>query len=49
MGTNDAWMTQSSDAESDPLADDNFSADESSPPCAEKAQDGVCVREIGRA
>jgi DNA repair protein RecO (recombination protein O) len=28
MGTNDAWMTQSSDAESDPLADDNFSADE---------------------
>src|SRR5471032_3515668 len=25
MGTNDAWMTQSSNAESDPLADDNFS------------------------
>src|SRR5471032_1180027 len=28
MGTNDAWMTQSSKAESDPLADDNFSTGE---------------------
>jgi DNA repair protein RecO (recombination protein O) len=31
MGTNDAWMTQSSNADSDPLADDNFSVDEPSP------------------
>ena len=31
MGTNDAWMTQSSDADSDPLATgDNFSAAEPS-------------------
>ena len=43
MGTNDAWMTQSSDAESDPLADDNFSADEPSDARAEKAPDGACV------
>jgi DNA repair protein RecO (recombination protein O) len=32
MGTNDAWMTESSDAESDPLADDNFSTGEPSAP-----------------
>jgi len=36
MGTNDAWMTQSSDAESDPLADDNFSADEPSAPAPKR-------------
>ncbi|SOE68460.1 DNA replication and repair protein RecO [Burkholderia sp. D7] len=30
MGTNDAWMTQSSDIDSDPLADNNFSTDERS-------------------
>jgi DNA repair protein RecO (recombination protein O) len=36
MGTNDAWMTQSSDAESDPLAGDNFSADEPSAPAPKR-------------
>src|SRR5258705_8101145 len=36
MGTNDAWMTQSSDAASDPLADDNFSADEPSGPAPKR-------------
>jgi DNA repair protein RecO (recombination protein O) len=36
MGTNDAWMTKSSDAESDPLADDNFSADEPSAPAPKR-------------
>lgn len=36
MGTNDAWMTQSSDAESDPLADDNFSTDEPSSPAPKR-------------
>src|SRR5471032_1686599 len=36
MGTNDAWMTQSSNAESDPLADDNFSADEPSTPAPKR-------------
>jgi DNA repair protein RecO (recombination protein O) len=36
MGTNDAWMTQSSDAESDSLADDNFSADEPSAPAPKR-------------
>lgn len=36
MGTNDAWMTQSSDADSDPLADDNFSADEPSAPAPKR-------------
>jgi DNA repair protein RecO (recombination protein O) len=36
MGTNDAWMTQSSNAEPDPLADDNFSTDEPSAPAPKK-------------
>ncbi|MFK4445602.1 DNA repair protein RecO (recombination protein O) [Caballeronia udeis] len=36
MGTNDAWMTQSSDADSDPLADDNFSTGEPSAPAPKR-------------
>ncbi|WP_213778837.1 DNA repair protein RecO [Caballeronia sp. dw_276] len=36
MGTNDAWMTQSSNADSDPLADNNFSVDEPSTPAPKK-------------
>jgi DNA repair protein RecO (recombination protein O) len=37
MGTNDAWMTQSSDADSDPpLAEDNFSTDEPSAPAPKR-------------
>lgn len=36
MGTNDAWMTHSSDAESDPLADDSFSVDEPSTPAPKR-------------
>jgi DNA repair protein RecO (recombination protein O) len=36
MGTNDAWMTQSSNADSDPLADDNFSVDEPPTPAPKK-------------
>ncbi|KQR86096.1 DNA repair protein RecO [Burkholderia sp. Leaf177] len=36
MGTNDAWMTQSSNADSDPLADDNASIDEPSTPAPKK-------------
>lgn len=36
MGTNDAWMTQSSDIDSDPLADNNFSTDERSAPAPKR-------------
>ncbi|SAL49290.1 DNA repair protein RecO [Caballeronia udeis] len=36
MGTNDAWMTQSSDADSDPLAENNFSTDERSAPAPKR-------------
>ena len=36
MGTNDAWMPQSSNADSDPLADDNFSVGEPPTPAPKK-------------